>query len=125
MVKLYPGTGVGILNADLYLIACIEPTGKVRQLPFPWRQFGMWQVANAPRQTECACRHYYYPESCGPWGDTPMAAKGEHHPFCQFRKGASVAYERAEHIAAQRAEAGMTAQQRPDEWLDLAREAEQ
>lgn len=127
-------SGVGVLSATLRLFLLIQPDGKYRELPPPWVEYEMWQVANAPSPvSECACRDYYDPEVGGPW--KMRDGKLGHHPHCQFRDTAALGFEIDHDNAVNRLTSelgpdwekkirgsGVQPQKRPDEWIRTAEE---
>ena len=119
----YPGSGVGLLSATLRLFVKVMPNGRFMDVPPPWTQFEMWQAANAPDMRsdhmECACRNYYDPEVEGNWSERlKVEPTVGHHPFCQFRDTAAIAYKIMDEKAVRRIESDLSPQERPDEWVN-------
>lgn len=113
-------TGVVILTPALYAVGTVDPRGNGHELPPPYRQFQMWEICNAPNPIykECACRHYYDPESGGAWGlRDDKRAKEQHHPHCQFERRAVAGWKQDYQNAWARKRAGLNPQARPDEWI--------
>ena len=112
---------MGILAVNRQLIARVEKSGAVVELPPPHRRYEMWQIANQPTVNECPCSHFYDPESEGPWRHKNT---DHHHPICQYSRTSQQVFIRANQIANERASQGLSLQARPDEWDRLRREAE-
>lgn len=112
-------TGVVILTPALYAVGTVDPRGNAGELRPPYRRYEMWQICNAPSAVykECACRLFYDPESCGPWGDRDdLRAKDRHHPHCQFTFRALEGWKQDYRSAHARLKEGKSPQARPDEW---------
>jgi hypothetical protein len=122
LARMYPG-GVGVLSATQRLFAVVDPKGNVRELPPPHNRYEMWQIANAPRVPECPCANFLDPEVQGPWRE--RGGNAGHHPLCQFDRTAAHVFVKAAETANQRLERGGPAQERPDEWLRLRKEAQE
>ncbi len=129
--------GVGICAANMDLIALVDPAGRVRELPPPFRRYELWQTANQPAaQIDCPCGDFFDPESGGPWRER---GGHDHHPLCQFEMTAGKTFTQAQGRAAERIgipiEHGVpmmgadvklrntvSAQARPDEWQQIRKE---
>lgn len=120
-------TGCVLLSPTLRAFALVSPSGQVTDLPPPHRKYQFWEIANKPsaRYRECACRGYYDPESGGAWGERDKERMADvHHPHCQAREVAQVAWERAFTSASARVSENRAPQARPDEWVKDAKELE-
>lgn len=112
-------TGCVVLSPSLRAIATVDPRGVITALPPPHRRFEFWQLANKPsaRARECACRQFWDPESQGPWGARDRERERDiHHPHCQGREVAAVAWQQALNSANARLLEKKSPQARPDEW---------
>lgn len=137
LVRNHYRGGVGICAANMDLIATVDPTGRVRELPPPFRRYELWQTANAPPPgAGCPCAEFFDPEVGGAHRER---GSNEHHPFCQFEREAKRTFTQAQGRAAERIgipiEHGvptmgpdvklknvLTAQARPDEWQRIRQE---
>lgn len=120
-------TGVVVLSPTLRAFALVSPTGAITELPPPHKKFEFWQIANKPsaRYQECACRNFWDPASGGPWGARDKERVADiHHPHCQGRQVASLAWNRAYESATARQAEKRSPQERPDEWDRQAKEIE-
>lgn len=118
-------TGVVVLSPTLYAIGTVDPMGRITELPPPFQQFEMWQVANKPsvRYDQCACRNYWDPEVQGPWRLREKERGLDiHHPFCQFDRTAMPVWTTSYQSGHQRAAADLNPQKRPDEWVRTRQE---
>lgn len=121
--------GVGLCNPKLQLIAFLRPNGTVQELSPPFKEFAMWQMANAPpvqsrSEQTCACAGYFDPEVGGPWAERGLPPN-HHHPFCQFARTAQQVFDVSKASAENRVREGRaTAQERPDEWIRRQKQAE-
>lgn len=126
IVRKYSRTGFGVMLCNQWLVAKVDPAGRIEVIPPPHKKFEIWQAANAPQVSpedegpKCACLEYYYPEAQGPWKLTKQAERGEHHPFCQFHPHAVRTYDAAMRTAVQRLGSGLDPQSRPDEWQRMS-----
>lgn len=91
--RMFP-EGCGVCADTCQLMAYINPRGGVRDVPFPWPSYPIWQMVNNPRpeegsENECPCLDFLDPEA-GTW-----RARGlnRHHPFCMFDPAASKRYQ--------------------------------
>jgi hypothetical protein len=113
-------SGCVVLSPTLYAIAVVRPNGEAIDLPPPFKEFEMWQVANKPsvRYDQCACRNYWDPEVQGPWRLRDKERGLDiHHPFCQFDRTAAPVWTQSYVTGTQRAKAHLDPQARPDEWV--------
>lgn len=121
--------GVGLCSNTLYLIAYLRPNGTIHELKPPFKQFEMWQMANAPPVHGegvklCACRNFFDPEVGGQWKDRGLPPD-HHHPMCQFSRTAVVVFDESYRSASERRSRGLSPQSRPDEWFRRQQDAEQ
>jgi len=104
---------VGICSCTMLLIAMVERSGAIRELPPPHKRYPIHQIANAPRPHECPCASFWDPEILGPWRDR---GKDEHHPLCQYDKHAISTYSHVQRLSEQRHREGLSPHERPDDW---------
>jgi hypothetical protein len=112
-------TGAVLLTPKLYAVGFIAPNGIATELKPPYRRFEMWQICNKPsaKYQQCACRHYYDPESGSAWGKRDKERGQDlHHPHCQFERRAKEGWLMSYKSAVRRLSDGQAPQARPDEW---------
>lgn len=120
-------TGCVVLSPELRAFAMVNPRGGIKALPWPYRKFEFWQIANKPsaRYAECACRNFFDPESGGAWGDRDKERNADIHSFwCQAREVAIATWDQNYKSAVARIAEGRAPQKRPDEWNKTALELE-
>lgn len=72
--------------------AVIDPAGACRLLLGQKHRIPFWRVDNQPPPKDCVCQTFHYAPTKRPWSEQ---LSDKHHPFCQYTKGASEAYDRA------------------------------
>jgi hypothetical protein len=120
-------TGVVVLTPELRAFALVSPFGRITALKWPYRKFEFHQISNKPSAIyrECACRNFYDPESGEAWGNRDKERHADiHHPHCQGREVAAVAWQQNYDSAVARAKEGYDPQKRPDEWIQTAKSLE-
>lgn len=107
--SLYPGEEIVVVDMGGRTIGQISPQGMYKVVPKPRPTVALSMTSNKPDPSVCPCRTFYHQEGKPPTYEWQSLGKNEHHPVCQYNKGAQT------DIIKAAADAGMRVAQKVEE----------
>lgn len=81
LAHTYPRSGAAVCTDRLFVVAWVNPLGRVKDADPPYQRVPRHICANNPTWRDCECRRWFDPESGAAWG---LRATPAHHPLCIF-----------------------------------------
>lgn len=86
-------SGVAVVTDRLFVVAWVNPLGKIKFAVPPFQKIERHQCVNNPSWRDCECRRWFDPDSRGSWGLRQTPA---HHPLCIFDEKALIRWREVE-----------------------------